>query len=297
MTRHFSVNCGVDVQLTVFREVTPSPFSRWTGRSKGVPSMDHQHRPDGSNDTGKQEYPNLRPQRCTGLWRHAAGIARLVELQHRVLVWHGTGQACGEIIKCRLERRQPEEHCPVVIAGPRPAMTEWCFSDLVQSPLAANTVGRDDRTVATLLHSEQSARAYSFYAAVRTVGIAAIVVVLAVMSASVSRGQSQQAAPQGGSGKNGGMGVAVHLVRCAKDLLVCDDIDTAHLVFLDAAHCETQLQDLIAAILRQGPAGSVVMGRCRAMLRKFTPVMQNSRSEPGIDHSRQDSAVSAWRMP
>jgi len=62
-----------------------------------------------------------------------------------------------------------------------------------------------------------------------------------------------------------GIRIVIHLVRCTQSLLICEDLNTDHLRFRDAAHCEAQLPILIEAATRQGPPSSIVMGRCRFM--------------------------------
>jgi hypothetical protein len=58
-----------------------------------------------------------------------------------------------------------------------------------------------------------------------------------------------------------GIKVVAALVRCAADLLLCDDIDTDHLRFSDAEECRNKLPAIISE-LRRAP-DEVVMGRCR----------------------------------
>ena len=59
--------------------------------------------------------------------------------------------------------------------------------------------------------------------------------------------------------------IVVHLVRCTQSLLLCDDINTDHLRFRDAAECSAALPALIAAYEKQDLRHPVVMGRCRFM--------------------------------
>jgi hypothetical protein len=60
-----------------------------------------------------------------------------------------------------------------------------------------------------------------------------------------------------------GIKVVAALVRCAADLLLCDDIDTDHLRFTDAEECRNQLPAIISQYRRAGAPDEVVMGRCR----------------------------------
>src|SRR5256885_1559000 len=59
-----------------------------------------------------------------------------------------------------------------------------------------------------------------------------------------------------------GIKVVVALVRCAADLLICDDIDTNRLRFTDAENCRNALPAIISELQRRG-APNQVMGRCR----------------------------------
>jgi len=58
-----------------------------------------------------------------------------------------------------------------------------------------------------------------------------------------------------------GIKVVAALVRCAADLLLCDDIGTDHLRFTDAEACRNALPAIISEF-RRAP-DEVVMGRCR----------------------------------
>jgi hypothetical protein len=62
-----------------------------------------------------------------------------------------------------------------------------------------------------------------------------------------------------------GIKVVVALVRCAADLLICDDIDTNRLRFTDAENCRNALPAIISELQRRGAPDQVVMGRCRFM--------------------------------
>lgn len=62
-----------------------------------------------------------------------------------------------------------------------------------------------------------------------------------------------------------GIKVVAALVRCAADLLICDDIDTARLRFIDAENCRNALPAIIGELQRRGARDEVVMGRCRFM--------------------------------
>ena len=60
-----------------------------------------------------------------------------------------------------------------------------------------------------------------------------------------------------------GIKVVAALVRCAADLLICDDIDTDHLRFTDAEQCRNALPAIISQFRSAGAPDEVVMGRCR----------------------------------
>jgi len=77
-----------------------------------------------------------------------------------------------------------------------------------------------------------------------------------------------------------GIRVVIHLVRCTQSLLICDDINTDHIRFRDAAHCESQLPALIEIATRQGPPKSVVMGRCRFVLEQPAPPPNGAARTP-----------------
>ena len=65
-----------------------------------------------------------------------------------------------------------------------------------------------------------------------------------------------------------GIRVVAHLVRCAADLLLCNDIDTGHLRFADAEECRNRLPVIIGEFQRVSVPGDVVMGRCRFQLER-----------------------------
>jgi hypothetical protein len=62
-----------------------------------------------------------------------------------------------------------------------------------------------------------------------------------------------------------GIKVVAALVRCAADLLICNDIDTDRLRFTDAEDCRNALPAIISELQRRGTPEQVVMGRCRFM--------------------------------
>jgi hypothetical protein len=72
-----------------------------------------------------------------------------------------------------------------------------------------------------------------------------------------------------------GIKVVAALVRCAADLLICNDIDTARLRFADAENCRNVLPAIIGELQRRGARDEVVMGRCRFMT-------DNAPDKPGI---------------
>ena len=63
-----------------------------------------------------------------------------------------------------------------------------------------------------------------------------------------------------------GIRVVAHVVRCAADLLLCNDIDTDALRFADAEACRSSLPAIIGDFQRVSAPGEVVMGRCRFQL-------------------------------
>ena len=60
-----------------------------------------------------------------------------------------------------------------------------------------------------------------------------------------------------------GIKVVAALMRCAADLLLCDDIHTDHLRFVYAEECRNALPAIISEFQRASAPGQVVMGRCR----------------------------------
>jgi hypothetical protein len=60
-----------------------------------------------------------------------------------------------------------------------------------------------------------------------------------------------------------GIKVVAALVRCAANLLDCDDIDTADLRFADVEECTKRLPAIIGEFQKASAPGDVVMGRCR----------------------------------
>jgi hypothetical protein len=84
-----------------------------------------------------------------------------------------------------------------------------------------------------------------------------------------------------------GIKVVVALVRCAADLLLCDDVDTDHLRFADAEECRNKLPAIISEHRRAGAPDQMVMGRCRFMADR-TPTataapIHRGRHDAGID--------------
>jgi hypothetical protein len=75
-----------------------------------------------------------------------------------------------------------------------------------------------------------------------------------------------------------GIKVVAALVRCAADLLLCDDIDTDHLRFNDVEECRRALPAIISQFRGASAPDQVVMGRCR-FLADRTPAMT-----PGLAH-------------
>ena len=60
-----------------------------------------------------------------------------------------------------------------------------------------------------------------------------------------------------------GIPVAVFLVRCAQNLLICDDLYTENLHFASMEHCRNELPHLVE---EADTSRSVVMGKCRYLL-------------------------------
>lgn len=60
-----------------------------------------------------------------------------------------------------------------------------------------------------------------------------------------------------------GIHVAVFLVRCAQNLLICDDLYTEDLHFASMDQCRSELPQLIE---EEDRPRSVVMGKCRYLL-------------------------------
>jgi len=79
-----------------------------------------------------------------------------------------------------------------------------------------------------------------------------------------------------------GIKVVAALVRCAADLLICDDIDTNRLRFADAENCRNVLPAIIGELQRRGAPDEVVMGRCR--------FMTDSGPAPAADAAHRDKS-------
>ena len=65
-----------------------------------------------------------------------------------------------------------------------------------------------------------------------------------------------------------GIQVVIFLVGCAEGLLVCQDLPSEHLHFSSMAACQTNLPDLIEVARTSGFDGSVVMAKCRYLLKE-----------------------------
>ena len=81
-----------------------------------------------------------------------------------------------------------------------------------------------------------------------------------------------------------GIKVVAALVRCAADLLICDDIDTDHLRFLGSEECRSALPAIISEFRRAGAPDEVVMGRCR-FLADRTPIATPGLAVAGSNRS------------
>jgi hypothetical protein len=92
-----------------------------------------------------------------------------------------------------------------------------------------------------------------------------------------------------------GIKVVAALVRCAADLLICDDIDTNRLRFTDAENCRNALPAIISELQRSGPRDEVVMGRCRFMVDN-TPAPTASISEPQRRGGTDQAALGRCRV-
>lgn len=60
-----------------------------------------------------------------------------------------------------------------------------------------------------------------------------------------------------------GLHVVAFMVRCAQNLLICDDLYTGHLQFASVEQCRSELPQLIE---EADTPQSVVMGKCRYLL-------------------------------
>ena len=80
-----------------------------------------------------------------------------------------------------------------------------------------------------------------------------------------------------------GIKVVAALVRCAADLLLCDDIDTDHLRFNDAEECRSALPAIIRQFRDASAPDQVVMGRCRFLAERVpaTTASPAHRAEGG----------------
>ena len=96
-----------------------------------------------------------------------------------------------------------------------------------------------------------------------------------------------------------GIIVVAALVRCAADLLLCDDLDTAHLRFADAEACRTRLPAIISEFRRAGAADEVVMGRCRFQASRPTATTAGPapRAKQGIGIDLAGTSTSVGPSP
>jgi hypothetical protein len=96
-----------------------------------------------------------------------------------------------------------------------------------------------------------------------------------------------------------GIKVVAALVRCAADLLICDDIDTARLRFTDAENCRNALPAIISELQQVGAPGQVVMGRCRFMTDSgpAPTTDQAQRAKPGIGVAAAGSSIAPSAPP
>lgn len=65
-----------------------------------------------------------------------------------------------------------------------------------------------------------------------------------------------------------GIIVVVALVRCAANLLHCDDLGTAALRFANVDECNRRLPAIISEFQEASAPSDVVMGRCRFQVSK-----------------------------
>ncbi|MBS8261379.1 hypothetical protein DYI23_14235 [Roseibium polysiphoniae] len=60
--------------------------------------------------------------------------------------------------------------------------------------------------------------------------------------------------------------VALHIVACQPDLLICKDMADDGLRWTDISHCTARKEDLMSSARSQLPAWAVVMARCRYLI-------------------------------
>jgi hypothetical protein len=77
-----------------------------------------------------------------------------------------------------------------------------------------------------------------------------------------------------------GIKVVLHLVSCASNLLICDDLDTTQLVFQSSADCEKQRAEIIEVAQRHLGSSAVIMGRCRFQVSGATPTEPRVHAAP-----------------
>ena len=80
-----------------------------------------------------------------------------------------------------------------------------------------------------------------------------------------------------------GIKVVAALVRCAADLLLCDDIHTDHLRFVYAEECRNALPAIIREYQRSSASDQVIMGRCRFQVERASTATRRLRQGTGID--------------
>ncbi|MEJ8473529.1 hypothetical protein [Roseibium algae] len=62
--------------------------------------------------------------------------------------------------------------------------------------------------------------------------------------------------------------VALHIVACQPDLLICKDLADDGQRWSDMSHCTSQRAKMIEAAKSQLPDWSVVMARCRYLMNR-----------------------------
>jgi hypothetical protein len=65
-----------------------------------------------------------------------------------------------------------------------------------------------------------------------------------------------------------GIQLVVFLIRCSEGLLLCEDLSNEHLQFSSTAICQASIPYLLEEAYSSGAAGSVVMAKCRYLLKK-----------------------------